>query len=809
MSTINRLFNPLPFIPILAFLAVTQSIKLGIILSQPNSADFKYWFYQCFQYPPYSFRCVTVHGDLFPMAYSLLWYAVYVPLTAHGYWVTNFTLLAADTITGIIIARKYSQLYFALWTQGSLYFLLASPQDFLIWTMIVAGKHRKYGPLFLVLAVMTKLPLIPPIFNPAIWNYIAYNPYSLHDPNNWARYTLLGSYWLLSLGTWLYKRYPNNLLTRKLLHFHVNSPNITVDQGISRSNNAVSSKNLGSPTGRSHRTSPSLDSSNINIHSVNSTSTLLGSTVSRDHRTTHLRSHHPLRSHRPHPQRQIADAVREPRPKTSDRNPKLAKLGKIRRIAVPSSLFLLLLLIAIPLAHADIIAQYNASPNDGEICGFGFSRCGQCFTPGSNAIVSSASLPLKKFGNPGHTSFNYELWTTQGTYATGCLPLSILATSDPFYSDNPSIGGSYAQFLATFSGLNQIGLTGGTHYALTIAIGAVSGVYDSSDYIRPGFIDPGTSGANGFICNPGCGVGDGTGQIPYAVYGSTSTTPGQLKQCYGACGTIQNTNSTHTINFNNSVTIFYTAQSNLNGFILNESTFLAKSYINGMVLYLGVYVVDAHCTVSNSPFTPQCPGFLTAQTSITNPGKGTQTLQLNVPVVTGQWIGIAVSASFSGLDINNTSTSQTLYQTTGRMPTVVNSYTSLGSSSADIYINLLGLQPGGGSPQPGSVGTCSVSCGLIQFWNALGGDTAAGIAVFIILFFFVFGLIAVFTRHAGIGLPFGPILLLLSIFSIALMVMLSSVGVLPTYLPVVIIAITAFLFTTKVLFSRHSSGEAM
>lgn len=220
-QSLDRIFNPLPWIPILAFLVVTQSIKLGIILSQPNSEDFKYWFYQCFQYPPYSFHCVTVQGDTFPMAYSLLWYAVYVPLTAHGYWVTNFSLLTADTITGLVVAKKYSQLYFALWTQGSLYFLLASPQDFLIWTMIVAGKHRKYGPVFLILAVMTKLPLIPPIFDPAIWGYIAYNPYSLHDPHNWARYTLLGSYWMLTLATWVYKR--------GLFHFHVNSPNIPLE----------------------------------------------------------------------------------------------------------------------------------------------------------------------------------------------------------------------------------------------------------------------------------------------------------------------------------------------------------------------------------------------------------------------------------------------------------------------------------------------------------------------------------------------------------------------------------------------------
>jgi hypothetical protein len=51
--------------------------------------------------------------------------------------------------------------------------------------------------------------------------------------------------------------------------------------------------------------------------------------------------------------------------------------------------------------------------------------------------------------------------------------------------------------------------------------------------------------------------------------GTTVTTT----QCYGNCGnpavTIANTNSTHTINFNQTITLLYEFQSNLNGFVQN------------------------------------------------------------------------------------------------------------------------------------------------------------------------------------------------------------------------------------------------
>src|SRR5919109_157091 len=221
------LFNPVSRRWIITMFFFLQCVKIGIILSEPNSAEFKYWFYQCFQYPPYSWQCRTINGLPFPMPYSLLWYAVYTPLTSGGYWTFNLTMFTVDVLTGLLILRSYSQIYTIFWIQGSTYFLIVSPQDFLIWTMITAGRIRRIGPVMLTLAVLTKFPLLPPILDASVWGFIFNSPVSIHDPLNWSRYTVLVFYWLLSLGIWL-----NNRRTFNIPFIH---PPVSIDTPVSRS----------------------------------------------------------------------------------------------------------------------------------------------------------------------------------------------------------------------------------------------------------------------------------------------------------------------------------------------------------------------------------------------------------------------------------------------------------------------------------------------------------------------------------------------------------------------------------------------
>jgi hypothetical protein len=171
--------------------------------------------------------------------------------------------------------------------------------------------------------------------------------------------------------------------------------------------------------------------------------------------------------------------------------------------------------------------------------------------------------------------------------------------------------------------------------------------------------------------------------------GGTPSVLGQQTACYGNCGnpaiTLANTNSTHTINFNNSVTLFYEFQSNLKGFILNETVNIARTYANGMQVGLGIYT--ASCPAGTTPFTSACVGQQRANT-VSNPNiaKGKFTfIPSPISVSLGQWVGIAVTAFQAGLDLNDTNTNVAMFQQSpGTIPPLINNGVSFSSCSCKI-----------------------------------------------------------------------------------------------------------------------------
>src|SRR5437667_506915 len=150
---------------------------------------------------------------------------------------------------------------------------------------------------------------------------------------------------------------------------------------------------------------------------------------------------------------------------------------------------------------------------------------------------------------------------------------------------------------------------------------------------------------------------------------STAATTTVL-QCLGNCGnpaiTLANTNSTHTINFNQSITLLYEFQSPFTGFILNVTTNMAKTYNNGEGVIEAIYTVPS-CPFGQTPFTQQCPGYLASGWNVIgNPGKGRLTNgNYRIPIANGQWAGITITAVFSGLDLNDTNTNVAIFQTQG------------------------------------------------------------------------------------------------------------------------------------------------
>jgi hypothetical protein len=284
-----------------------------------------------------------------------------------------------------------------------------------------------------------------------------------------------------------------------------------------------------------------------------------------------------------------------------------------------------------------------------------------------------------------------------------------------------------------------------------------------------------------------------------------------VTQCYGNCGTPAvtraNTNSTHSTNFNASVTQLYEAQSNLNGIVNNITARVAKTYTNGMSVTLGLYTVDPSC--NGAPFTPICPAFLQASAKFTNPLKGDISLPTAVQISNGEWIGISISAAFTGIDINDTNTLVNLFSTVGRTPGAIFSTTTVPASKMGLYAWVTGnsiiVGPGGTGTNGGG---CSIGCYLAAFVAALGGGTGGGIAAFGILFGLIGGMLLYATRQhddkghiRGFALPMEFLL----IIAVLLMIAMSAYGALPPYIPLVILALGAWLLTSTIWSRRRSS----
>jgi len=228
--------------------------------------------------------------------------------------------------------------------------------------------------------------------------------------------------------------------------------------------------------------------------------------------------------------------------------------------------------------------------------------------------------------------------------------------------------------------------------------------------------------------------------------GSASGSSGIITQCYGNCGnpaiTLANTNSTHGINFNQSITIFYEFQSNVNGFLLNVTANVAKTYTNSMQIPMAVYTIPS-CPLGATPFSPQCPGLLnTGNSPPINPQKGRVSFSgLSVPVSNGMWIGIAVSANQAPLDLNDTNTNVQLFQTNeGRNPAIIQ---NPGVSSCACKIGLWAWITGSivtGTPPPSSSGgTCGpgldtiLTCAVNSLCTIVTSQCQTGSSMFLIV----------------------------------------------------------------------------
>jgi hypothetical protein len=293
--------------------------------------------------------------------------------------------------------------------------------------------------------------------------------------------------------------------------------------------------------------------------------------------------------------------------------------------------------------------------------------------------------------------------------------------------------------------------------------------------------------------------------------GTSTGTITSVTQCYGNCGnpaiTLANTNSTHSINWNTSITIFYEFQTTINGFLQNMTTNLAKTYPNGAFApFIAFY--QSQCPLGSTPFSTQCPAtqMLGGQAGSASKGRATISGGIQYPVTASstQWYGVALSFQISPADVNDTNTAFAIDQTGGIIPLTINSASLLNAASkigimAFIVGNIVGSLP---PPAPGSL--CSnnfaqIDCFLPALVNefcatvTIGCQTASALVWSpIIALIFVAILLGVFKSvFPSSMLSIESLGQVFTIMFLIVVLMFTSLGLLPVFVPLFFFFITA------------------
>jgi hypothetical protein len=465
-------------------------------------------------------------------------------------------------------------------------------------------------------------------------------------------------------------------------------------------------------------------------------------------------------------------------------------------------------------------------------------------TDGQSNTYSQKVLSLTGSG-AGTSTYIYGTLSTSGsgsllvTVATGGAN-RIYGFTASDYSGVLGFGktGTDQQDSAGASGTTTVSLTGvgsaslmidDGYFEVNIGGGSPTVSQNNGQSIRD------TTGCNLYICRAGDGTSPtlgwswsgGTGCpcfVSHSVLeltGTINTNP-VVSQCYGNCGnppvTAVNTNSTHTINFNVSQTYMYISQVQITGFIQNMTMNIACNPTpfgpcKNNQPFLGLYLTGSSC-VGATAFTAQCPGqLITSSTSSTFvKGKFTQPLS-NIPVNTGQWIGVAFSASQSGFDINDTNTNVAVVNTAGIMPLSVISVTSQGNLKANVYAWIVGQVPFTGGPPAGPTGPCGlldcVLLGLIQ--SGCGIQTqacliGAGFFWMVILSGVVIGMVMWGEGKLGMKVIPGQFFMFVPL---SFTFLFFEIGIFPFWVPVFMFIVVLLLFASMLKGTLDGKGMTL
>ncbi len=276
-------------------------------------------------------------------------------------------------------------------------------------------------------------------------------------------------------------------------------------------------------------------------------------------------------------------------------------------------------------------------------------------------------------------------------------------------------------------------------------------------------------------------------------------------QCLGNCAGTANTNTTSTINFNQSQTIFYLQQVSLqNAQVVNVTTVVGKNYVPsfGMTLFIALYATQGQCpTPLDAPFSSRCPGVLIQQKAFPNPQKGTALMSTSLNVIGGQWIAPAFSASRNGLVLNDTSNNVASKQTIGTIPALITSFQDNGAIKTNLKANLIATT-GTAFPPPICNINIDLACFEVQSVCALSPSNCmvGGVVfllIYMIIWFVAVGIVTGYVKTNSEVELHMPISVHLLIF-ISVATMFTVLGIFPLYLIVLEFLVVSILFGSMV-----------
>lgn len=425
--------------------------------------------------------------------------------------------------------------------------------------------------------------------------------------------------------------------------------------------------------------------------------------------------------------------------------------------------------------------------------------------------VGCAACAFTIYSITGFVAFGQSSATTLGSFGTSTSDsrtMSVQAGS--------LILGDNVDFSATVS-CGTFTLTTGQVTQQTFPCQTVSGQGSASGISTSQFASSAGTFTDSmtFAC-PGCNSNQvGIGRFIEEIQGTGGGGFITQTQCFGNCGnpaiTTVNTNSTHSVNFNQSLTLLYVFQASLTGYFTNVTTTVAQASITSLQSpILAIYI--ANCPPGQTAFSAACPGsnILTGNTGVLKKGRASITAGPNFLVNAGQWVAIAVTAQFAPLDINDTNTQVPMQQVSGTAPSILSGPAVFSAvSKVGLWTFIVGSPAT--APPPTTGAACNNNFAQIDcFLPALVNDfcstltsqcqtTSALLWVVILSIGLVAFAVGMFhTIFPTVSFNFGQMGEMFMLILLVVVLMMTNQGLLPPYVPILIFFVTAILVGKRV-----------